>query len=96
MFESAIRGRLFATEHFKGQDLFNLVIGSGRSDLFLYTIQPFFSSGLHFLRAAHLSVQCLVIKFLIRHRLILTPVPICRIQEVSAFCSARVSFWPYN
>lgn len=61
VFKSAVRGRLFATEHLKGQDAFDLVIDSGRSDLFLYTVHPFFSLVLHFLRAAHLSVQGLVI-----------------------------------
>lgn len=61
VFESAVRGRLFATEHLKGQYPFDLVIDSGRSDLFLYTVHPFFSLVLHFLRAAHLSVQGLLI-----------------------------------
>lgn len=56
LFESAVRDRLFAAEHLKGWYPFDPIIDSGRCDLFLYTIHPFFSSALHFLRAAHLSV----------------------------------------
>lgn len=63
VFESSVKGRLFATEHLKGQDPFDLAIDSGRSDLFLYTVHLFSSSVLHFLRAARLSAQSLVTVF---------------------------------
>lgn len=56
LFESAVRGRLFATEHLKGWYPFDPVIDSGRSDLFLYTTHSFFSLVLHFLRGSHLGL----------------------------------------
>lgn len=43
MFESAVKGRLFATEHLKHQYPVDLVIDSGRTGLFLCTVHPFFS-----------------------------------------------------
>lgn len=58
--------------------------------MFHYTICPFFSLVLHFLGAAHLGVYCIVIKFLTRRELTLTPVANCRIYEVIAFFTARV------
>lgn len=42
VFRICSRGRQFATEHLKHQYPVDLVMDSGRSDLFLCTVHPFF------------------------------------------------------
>lgn len=90
--KSAIRGRLFATEHLKGWCPFDPVIDSGRSNLFLYTICPFFLFSTAFPRSS--TSWCLLHSDKVFNKTWIDADTSSQLQNIGSYCifHSRSSF----